>query len=207
MVINEMYVRSIVNNAISLLWSTPETATLLSKLRVYDALTFQHCENVSYLAAMLLSDYEGYIVPDISEIAIAGMMHDIGKIKVDIAIIAKPGRLTPAEYRQVKLHVDYSAELLRDVPLSVRVKEGIVQHHERLDGSGYNRQLKGNEISPFGQILAVCDVFDALINKRAYKDALSFDKVAQIMRSDMGLNQTLVQRLLMLQVESYRGAV
>lgn len=53
MVINEMYVRSIVNNAISLLWSTPETATLLSKLRVYDALTFQHCENVSYLAAII----------------------------------------------------------------------------------------------------------------------------------------------------------
>ncbi len=98
----------------------------------------------------------------------AAYFHDIGKIKIPGVILFKNDKLTDAEFNEIKKHPIYSANILKSIQLD-KEAEIDLQHHERLDGTGYPNQLKGDEINPFSQILAVADVYDALITERPYR--------------------------------------
>ena len=115
----------------------------------------------------------------------AAPMHDIGKIAIADAILLKPGRLTPAEWKTMKTHAERGAALLEGSKSPV-VETGRVialTHHERWNGSGYPRGLKGEEIPFVARLTAICDVFDALISDRPYKDAWPLDEaLAEIKR-------------------------
>jgi PAS domain S-box-containing protein len=100
-----------------------------------------------------------------------GLVHDIGKISVPAEILSKPGRLTSVEMQLVRGHVQNGYDILKDVPFSFPVAEIIWQHHERLDGSGYPRGLKGDEILPEARILAVADVIESIVSHRPYRPA------------------------------------
>ncbi len=123
----------------------------------------------------------------------AAPMHDLGKIAVDDAILRKPGRFTPEEYEKMKTHAAEGArivhEILKDtaddafLDLAVNVAH---YHHERWDGKGYPEGLEGEEIPPEARIMAVADVYDALVSKRVYKDSMSFDQADSIMLDGMG---------------------
>ncbi|MDP1717307.1 MAG: HD-GYP domain-containing protein, partial [Burkholderiales bacterium] len=106
---------------------------------------------------------------------ITGLLHDIGKITIPAEILSKPGRLSAIEYEMVKNHAQQGYEILQPVDFPWPVAETIRQHHERMDGSGYPRGLKGDEISLEGRIMAVADVVEAMATHRPYRPALGLD--------------------------------
>ena len=123
----------------------------------------------------------------------AAPMHDLGKIAVDDAILRKPGRFTDEEFEKMKAHAAEGArivhEILKDTDDTdfARIAENVAHyHHERWDGSGYPEGLKGDEIPIEARIMAVADVYDALVSKRVYKEKMSFEKADSIIMEGMG---------------------
>ena len=115
-------------------------------------------------------------------------MHDRGKVGTPDAILLKPGRLTPEEFEIMKQHAVIGYEVLNSshAPLLKVAAEIAHTHHEKFDGSGYPRALKGEEIPIFGRIVAVADVFDALTSERPYKKAWSIEQASQLLRDGAG---------------------
>ncbi|HSV44066.1 MAG TPA: HD domain-containing phosphohydrolase [Candidatus Bathyarchaeia archaeon] len=118
----------------------------------------------------------------------ASPLHDIGKIGIPDNILLKPGRLTDGEFEVMKTHALIGAQLLAggNSPVMRLARTIALTHHERWDGSGYPNGLKGEEIPLIGQICSLCDVFDALISKRVYKDAWSLQDAAKIIIAEKG---------------------
>ncbi len=123
---------------------------------------------------------------EISLIATASALHDIGKIGIDDKILNKPGRLTPEEFEQMKYHAAYGAEVLdkmpfyRNEPLVRTAREICRWHHERYDGRGYPDGLKGDEIPISAQVVALADVYDALTSERVYKKAIPHEQAIEM---------------------------
>jgi len=123
----------------------------------------------------------------------AAPMHDLGKIAVDDSILRKPGRFTPEEFEIMKKHAPEGARIVREILKNTDDEEFKViaenvahYHHERWDGSGYPDKLKGEEIPLEARIMAIADVWDALVSKRIYKDKMPFEKADAIMTEGMG---------------------
>lgn len=120
-------------------------------------------------------------------------MHDLGKIAVDDSVLRKPGRFTPEEFEKMKAHAAEGARIVREIlkgtddPEFSRIAENVAHyHHERWDGSGYPEGLKGEEIPREARIMAIADVYDALVSKRVYKEKMSFAKADAIIMEGMG---------------------
>ena len=152
----------------------PTVYALVAAIDAKDSFTFQHSTNVSQYA-VLLAQKLGLSRDDIQTVKVAGLLHDIGKIGIPESILKKAGKLTAEEYEIMKSHVEKSIEMIHYLPNMNYVIPAVVAHHERYDGKGYPRGLKGEEIPILGRILAVCDSFDAMISKRAYKEPLSVE--------------------------------
>lgn len=118
----------------------------------------------------------------------AAPMHDIGKVGTPDAILLKPGRLTPAEFEIMKQHAEIGFKVLSQMrsPLLEAAAQIAYTHHEKFDGSGYPRGLKGDDIPLFGRIVAVADVFDALTSARPYKKPWSVDEAVSFLRDGKG---------------------
>jgi putative two-component system response regulator len=118
----------------------------------------------------------------------AAPMHDVGKLGTPDLILLKPGKLTPEEFAVMKRHATIGWEILRDstAPTLKIAAEIAYTHHEKFDGSGYPRSLKGEEIPLFGRIVAIADVFDALTSARPYKPAWEFDRAWEFIRENRG---------------------
>ena len=123
-------------------------------------------------------------------LVLSGLLHDVGKLKIPDEILDKPGKLTPEEMDIVRNHSAYSAEILAKCGLSgeADIMAGVLQHHERGDGSGYPSGIKKEIISPFGKILAILDIYDAMAANRAYARKVSpfeiFDRLNEDMMED-----------------------
>ena len=119
----------------------------------------------------------------------AAPMHDIGKIVVPDSILKKPGRLTPEEFEQIKRHTKEGGRIVYEIlgkieePEYVKIAQG---HHEKWDGTGYPYGKKGEEIPLSARIMAVADVFDALVSPRCYKEPISIDKAFDILLDGRG---------------------
>lgn len=123
----------------------------------------------------------------------AAPMHDLEKITITDTILRKPGRLTPEEFEIMKTHATKSAELVEEILQDAEEKDFVEiaknvakHHHERWDGSGYPDKLKGEEIPFEARLMAVADVYDALVSERCYKKAMSFEEASKIMLESMG---------------------
>lgn len=123
----------------------------------------------------------------------AAPMHDLGKIAVDDVILRKPGRFTDEEYEIMKSHAEKGAEIVHRIldgiedPYFAKIAENVAHyHHERYDGTGYPDRLKGAQIPIEARIMAIADVYDALVSKRCYKDSMSFDDAFRIIEDGMG---------------------
>ncbi|MBP5354156.1 MAG: HD domain-containing protein [Lachnospiraceae bacterium] len=123
----------------------------------------------------------------------AAPMHDLGKIAVDDVILRKPGRFEPEEFEKMKAHASEGARIVHAILEGTddedfhRIAENVAHyHHERWDGSGYPEGLKGEEIPLEARIMAIADVYDALVSKRVYKESMSFEKADSIIMSGMG---------------------
>lgn len=133
--------------------------------------TGQHVKRVSEYTQVLCNSLN-YSEEDSWKISLAAMLHDVGKIMIPESILEKPGKLTPEEFAIVKKHTDYGRQMLETTPgeLFNISTEIAYQHHERWDGNGY-MGLKGEDIQKYACCVALADVFDALVSKRAYKNA------------------------------------
>jgi len=144
--------------------------------------TAGHNDRVARIA-MALGHSMGLSRDRIDTLRVAGNLHDIGKIRVPGEILNKPGRLTPEEFEQVKIHPETGFEILKDIPFHGPVAEIVLQHHERYDGTGYPRGLKRDETMLEARILAVADIYEALTSDRPYRQALPHEQaMAHIIR-------------------------
>lgn len=116
----------------------------------------------------------------------AGTIHDIGKIGIPGELLSKPAKLMPYEYAQIKTHSEAGYQILKDIPLLLPVAKIILQHHERIDGSGYPDGLKNEEILPEAQVLAIADVFESMTSHRPYRPALGNDAALEELEKNKG---------------------
>lgn len=159
--------------------------TLAQTIDKRDPLTAGHSMRVTKYSLLLGGVLR---IPDeeVDVLRYSAMMHDYGKIGVPEAILWKPGRLTPEEYSNVQKHARITFDLLSNLPFTHRLKAVPFVascHHEKLDGTGYYRGLKGNDIPFLARIIAVADVFDALTSERHYRNRMPIDKVNEIMQT------------------------
>lgn len=141
----------------------------VNKVKGVDEYTYIHCMNVGMLAVMI-GRWIKLSEKDFNHLFLAGVLHDVGKYRVDLEILNKKGLLDKDEYEIIKKHVIYSYQVAREIKeLKSDVLSGILCHHERLDGSGYPGALEGDQIGVFGRIIAIADVYDAMISERVYK--------------------------------------
>lgn len=145
----------------------------INSLAAYDGPTYMHSLNVAMYAGTFGLLY-GMEYERVSKLIAAALLHDIGKTKVPEDILNKPGRLSEEEFAEIKKHPQYGYNMLKDmVNISPLVRVPILEHHENYDGSGYPRGLVDKETHIFSKIIHICDVYDAMLSKRCYKDAIN----------------------------------
>ncbi len=183
--------------------SASQMATIYALIKLSESRdddTGAHIERTARFCQLLaqkarsIPEYADTITDNFLEtIYMASPLHDIGKVGIPDKILLKPGKLTEEEFAIMKTHVQIGYDTLAEVGKQYNkngfLKMGMeitLNHHEKWDGSGYNKGLKGTEIPLSARIMAISDVYDALRSKRAYKDSFSHEKSVDIIRSDSG---------------------
>ena len=189
----------LVNDTIQLILNDNSAAKAMLEVTSYDYYTYTHCVNVSIYAL----GFGAYLKLDKNKLNIlgrAGILHDLGKKNIPNDIVNKNGRLTDAEFVTMKNHPSYAVDILKEFGETDQlILDAIEQHHEKLDGSGYPKGLKADEIHILSQIIAIADIFDALTTKRSYKDALTSYEALSIMKNEMSdeLNTHLLSEFML----------
>lgn len=169
--IDTQSVMPVVDGVIESVGDQPGTLTSLARLKQQDQYTFMHSVAVCALMTTLALEL-GMDDDSVREAATAGLLHDIGKMTVDLAVLNKPGKLTAEEFEAIKRHTTGGHEILRSTgsvgPVALDVA---LHHHERLDGKGYPEGLSDEQISVFARMGTICDVYDAVTSDRPYKKA------------------------------------
>jgi PAS domain S-box-containing protein len=155
---------------------TVEVTVTLTEMR--DPYTAGHERRVAEIAAAIGGEL-GWDARRLEGLRVAGQLHDVGKISLPAEILAKPGRITAAEYTLIKEHAKAGYDALKDVGFPWPVAEVAWQHHERMDGSGYPRGLKGEEIMFEARIMSVADVVEAMASHRPYRPGHGIDKALE----------------------------
>jgi len=174
-------------------------SSLATVVEERDENTGEHIQRTSEYVRMLSdamkadSRYISVSAEFLNNVQLAAPLHDMGKIRIPDAILNKPGRLTDEEYAVMKRHSAYGAEIIEKTLRVIEeedyynVAKNIARHHhERWDGKGYPDGLKGGEIPLEARIMALADVYDALVSKRVYKEAFSKEKACEILREGAG---------------------
>jgi PAS domain S-box-containing protein/putative nucleotidyltransferase with HDIG domain len=151
-----------------------------------DPYTAGHQKKVSNLARAIAQEM-GLSNDIVDSIRMAGIIHDIGKISIPAEILSKPGKLSDTEFSLIKIHSQTGYDILRDVGLPYPVAEMVLQHHERLDGSGYPQGLKNGQIHLESQIIAIADVVEAIASHRPYRPALGIDVALEEIEKNKGI--------------------
>ena len=188
---------TIADDLMSAINSNDAIAIDISELKTSDEYTFKHSVDVATIA-MIVAKQQGLSKNAIHEIGVSGLLHDIGKTKVPLSILNKPGRLNDQEFSIMKQHSVYGYQMIKDRPeFSPAVCLGVLQHHEKINGKGYPMGVDESKISPYARILSVADIYDALVTERPYKEAYSQrDAVEMIMSMTMELDITAMKSFL-----------
>jgi len=159
--------------------------TLAAEMK--DECTSAHLERMSHYSALLAAKV-GWSDSDAELLIDAAKMHDIGKLGIPDSILNNPGKLTKQEFAVIQQHPAIGARILAGSKSRLLQMAGLIAltHHERFDGSGYPRGLRGKEIPEAGRIVAIADVFDALMSQRSYKEAWSLEDTVETMQAEAG---------------------
>ena len=182
----ELDPKQLIEHALSLLSSDNKYVNVFDMLhcmRQLDDVTYVHCMNVG----LICNVFAHWLRMNEEEIRIAtlsGLLHDIGKIKMPERILKKPGKLTAWEFNVVKTHPVESYKMIENSPISTHIKNAVLMHHERCNGSGYPSGLTSPDIDPFAKILAIADVYDAMTSARVYRGPLCPFKVIQTFENE-----------------------
>ncbi|MDE5777839.1 MAG: HD-GYP domain-containing protein [Lachnospiraceae bacterium] len=188
---------NIANNLMKAVLENDSIAVDISTLKVSDEYTFKHSVDVATMA-MVIARKHGLSDNDIYEIGITGLLHDVGKSKIPNDVLNKPGKLNEDEFALMKQHTLFGYQILKDKPdIKEEIRLGVLQHHEKINGKGYPLGLSRNKINSYAKILAVADIYDALVTKRPYKEPFSQrDAVEMIMSMTSELDIDIMKSFL-----------
>jgi len=150
-----------------------------------DAYTEGHTRRVALLAVRVGEEL-GIPAARLRELAIGGLLHDIGKLSVPDEILKKPGPLDDREFEIVRRHPGSGHALLGELGFSPRIRRLVRDHHERLDGAGYPGGASATELQLETRVLTTCDVYDALRSRRVYRDAWNHERALALLRNEVG---------------------
>lgn len=157
---------------------------LVRMVSIYDNATYIHSVNVANLA-VTFGQLLGLNKKELEYLAIGSLIHDLGKTLIPKEIINKPSRLSDEEYAIIKKHTEYGYNLVKgSKSIPVQIKKIILQHHENFDGSGYPYGLYGTQITKLSRIVHICDVYEAMCAKRAYKSEMERHRIKEYMLSN-----------------------
>ena len=199
--INVKEIKTTVSACVSGMLKDPDAMMWLSRIRSRDQYTSEHSLNVGLLA-IGFARHLGYGVEDLNTIGIAGMLHDVGKMRTPLEVLNKEGKLTPEEYEQMKAHTIEGRDILMaHSGLYSGTVDVAYGHHEAMDGTGYPRQIKAAGISEFTRIVTLADVYDAMTSDRCYKTgcssltSLQWIKEGAGVKYDPGLAEEFVKHI------------
>ncbi|MBU1020818.1 MAG: HD-GYP domain-containing protein, partial [Firmicutes bacterium] len=158
---------------------------LAATIDAKDHYTFGHSNNVSILSAALAKE-SNYSIKDIEIVKNAGLLHDIGKVGIPESVLSKPGVLTEDEMEVMRSHVVQSINIIKHIPNLLETVPVIVSHHERYDGQGYPRGIKGEHIPLLGRIICIADSFDAMTTDRPYRKGYSLEQAVYELQKNKG---------------------
>lgn len=176
----------LIENVIDSIIRSEDALISMTKLRAFDEYTYTHSLNVSVLS-VAFGKAMGLNRSLLNRLGMAGLFHDLGKQRIPSAVLNKPGKLTPEEFEVIKSHPERGFILCKGAKFDdTAVLRGIIEHHEKYNGSGYPRRLSGDSIHHFARIIAIADVYDALTSKRVYKKGMLPNKALSIMYNMRG---------------------
>ncbi len=170
-------------NLLNNLFTYGDLFSYLYHLKSYDDYTFTHCLNVSMLC-FIFGRWLRLPEEELKNLTVSGLLHDIGKVSINYDLLNKPGKLSPEEFEAIKSHPQKGYEMIKDQNFSENVKLAVLQHHEKSDGSGYPNGLTGENLSDFGKIVAITDIYDAMTSDRSYHKKASPFKVIKFFESE-----------------------
>ena len=197
-VIDVKEVKSNTDAMVDSIFRNQDALACMSRLRIKDKYLVEHSLNVS----ILMTIFAKHLKVDkrvIEQLALGAFLHDIGKVLIPDNILNKKGKFTEQEYEQMKLHVSLGVNILAETPDISAIAMGIVQqHHERLDGSGYPKQITSDDITQYGRMIAIVDTYDAMTADRVYKSAMHPIKAFKILlnEAETGYDETLVEQFI-----------
>ena len=166
--------------------SLTSTVEVMSKtMELRDPYTAGHQKNVATISCFIANKL-GWSPDLIYGLRLAAMIHDIGKIAIPSEILTKPSKLSEFEGKLLQEHPENGYQLLKDIDFPWPIAEIVRQHHERIDGSGYPRGLKGDQILPEAQVLAVADTIEAMYSHRPYRPGLGLPSAIQVIKDGAG---------------------
>jgi len=172
----------VTNKTIETIFKNPDALACVINIRQKNEYLLEHSVSVS----VLMTIFARFLNIDkqiIQLLSVGAFLHDVGKIMIPDKILNKPGKLTEGEFEVMKSHATHSVDIIKRTPDVAELSlEVAALHHEKLDGSGYPLQIKGENITKYGRMISICDIFDALTANRCYKDGYSHIKAFSILR-------------------------
>lgn len=191
-----------ISDIVDLILGDDTTSSFLLRLTSYDVYTYTHSVNVGVLGVLLAKDlFRKSDRHDMHELGAGFFLHDIGKVRIDQAIINKEGRLTDQEMDIIRTHPKEGYALLKETnQLTEECRIVVMQHHERHDGSGYPSGISGDDIHIYGRICCIADVFDALTSERSYQQKVSTFEALKIMKNKLlrHFSESIFERFVLL---------
>ncbi len=177
---------NVVRSFVYVMMKDPKAYLLLIKLSSHDPYTLQHSVGTAVNAIILARKLGITQDKELLDVGLAGLLHDIGKVRIRKEIINKPGPLTESEWQEMRQHSLEGFEIVKDNPqISARTKRAILEHHEDNIGTGYPSGLKADQIDIFSKIVSICDIFNALTTDRTYAKGRSAFEAFQFMRDKL----------------------
>ncbi len=177
---------NIVEDMIDYIINMGNVNTSLYDIRTYDNYTYMHSLDTCIMASFLGMSI-GFNEKELKELAIGAILHDVGKLKISNSVITKCGTLTDEEFLEIRKHPIYGEEILsKNINIPPNAIKAVLQHHERIDGKGYPNNLVDKEISKFGKIISICDVYDAVSNDRVYRKKFSPNEAYELILAGSG---------------------
>lgn len=175
---------NVIGEIIDQLFGSPNLIINLSDIRTTDNYTFSHCVNVAVLA-LTTAISMGFTTSELQQIGLGTMLHDLGKTKIPLKILNKEGQLIPEERKEIEKHPKYGYDLAKlNNSIDNTSAKIIYQHHERINGQGYPEGINGEQIHIYSRLVAIVDVYDALVSDRPYRKAYPPYKALQILEAE-----------------------
>ena len=171
-----------------------ELMDVLIELKNYHKATATHCIRVGIVAGAI-SLKLGFESKDVTNFIISGLLHDVGKMRIPLEIINKKGKLTTEEFNMIRTHPLHSHNMICNMScVNPSILDGVLNHHEKKDGSGYPHKLKSDCVSCFAQLVSVADIFDAITSERSYRTRAPANYAALCIINDVGkLDKNIVK--------------